>query len=307
MDLRQFSFLILALTLSLSVNGQKSKTPLYPELELIGMSQLSPSYIPRFDLSGMVEVNGKILVVADKVENPYIYEIKWEGNYWYLTDSIPIRFTNNLITERSVIDLEAIDYHEGYYYIANEADHTVLRVNKSGQVENFPLKFEEFSEDTRAWKRNASFEGIAIDSSRGILYLAKERDPRFIYEVDLKTGLIWHKFNFPETESADISDLKFTDGYLYVLERNGNYVTKIDPKTREVIAKVSYRNVCSDPKGKLYGPTPYGMAETLHITKNEIWIGLDNNGLEVTDLAKERFGLKGYHPVIIKFKRPKGF
>lgn len=300
-------FSVLFIFAQQEVLAQKKNQSPYPELELISMAQLVPSYGQRFDLSGMVVVKGVIYVVADKVENPYIYTMEWKGKYWHLTDSIPIRFSNNLITERSIIDLEAIDYHEGFFYIANEADHTVLKVNMEGQVEMFPIKYEKFGEETKNWMRNASYEGLAIDPKRNIMYLAKERDPRFFYEVDLSTGLIWHKFNFPETESADMADIKFQDGFLYVLERNSNHVTKIDPKTREVVAKVSYRDVCSDPKGKLYGPTPYGMAETLHLNETEIWIGLDNNGLEVTELAKERFGLEGHHPVIIKFKRPKGF
>ena len=49
------------------------------------------------------------------------------------------------------------------------------------------------------------------------------------------------------------------------------------------------------------------MAEALLLTKDEIWIGLDNNGDEVTEHAKKTYQLQGREPVILKFKRPEGF
>jgi hypothetical protein len=49
------------------------------------------------------------------------------------------------------------------------------------------------------------------------------------------------------------------------------------------------------------------MAEALLLTSDEIWIGLDNNGLPFSDYAQKTYGLTGNSPVIIRFKRPAGF
>jgi hypothetical protein len=110
-----------------------------------------------------------------------------------------------------------------------------------------------------------------------------------------------------EDSKGDISDLKFENGFLYVLERNDNLVVKLDANSLEVISKVSYKNTCSLREGKLYSNSKYGMAEALLLTSDEIWIGLDNNGLPFSDYAQKTYGLTGNSPVIIRFKRPAGF
>jgi hypothetical protein len=106
---------------------------------------------------------------------------------------------------------------------------------------------------------------------------------------------------------GDISDLKFESGFLYILERNQNLITKMDVSKMQVVNKVSYKETCSHPEGKFYKGTPYGMAEALLLTPDEIWLGLDNNGLYFSDFATSTYGLTGNRPIILKFKRPEGF
>ena len=96
----------------------------------------------------------------------------------------------------------------------------------------------------------------------------------------MKYGIIVNQFTIPEDESNDFSDMKYENGFLYMLERNGSCVSE---------------------------PSKYGMAEALLLTKDEIWIGIDNNGLEASKGAEDRFGIKGNQPSILRFKRPTGF
>jgi hypothetical protein len=51
----------------------------------------------------------------------------------------------------------------------------------------------------------------------------------------------------------------------------------------------------------------YGMAEALLLTKNQIWIGLDNNGDPVSDFGKSLGLEQNSNTVILIFERPEGF
>ena len=139
-----------------------------------------------------------------------------------------------------------------------------------------------------------------------MLYLIKERQPRQVYQVDLSNHTLLTNFDIPNTESNDFSDAKFEKGHLYLLERNGNLITKINPESQQVVKKLSYKWLASHEKGKLYEPTPYGMAEALLLTEDEIWIGLDNNYLSSSSYGQS-LGIEGISPVIIRFKRPTEF
>ena len=145
-----------------------------------------------------------------------------------------------------------------------------------------------------------------MDCKNNVLYLAKERQPRFIIVYELENEQVTDIISFPDQE-GDISDLKIENGFLYILERNANYVTKMDLSTQQIVSRMSYKNTCSHQDGKLYDNSKYGMGEALLLTPEEIWIGLDNNGLPFSDHAQNTYGLSGTQPVLIRFKRPKGF
>ncbi|MEH0157873.1 esterase-like activity of phytase family protein [Limibacter armeniacum] len=274
----------------------------FRELEPISVKQLSEAYEGRFDISGIVDTPTGTFVIADKSDNRFIYQIEWtESDRWEIVKEIPLAI-------KGPIDFEALDYADGFFFMTNEYDNEVYKINEDGsKIESLSIGFRKAEERVRKWKKNTGLEGLAIDTKRHLLYLAKERQPRFIAVADLESGEVQNKVNFPETESNDISDMKVDHGFLYVLERNGNYITKLNPDTWEVIEKVSYRNTCSNNEGKLYEPTNFGMAEALLLTEDEIWVALDNNELKASAFAEKQFGMKGDKPVIIRFKRPEGF
>ena len=136
--------------------------------------------------------------------------------------------------------------------------------------------------------------------------MTKEREERHILTYDLKTKEITDKWNIPETDSWDFSDAKFEDGFLYVLERGNHLVTKINISTKEVVTKYSYQNF-EKGSGYLFGPALFAQGEALLLTQDEVWIGFDGNGRKATSAAQKEFNLKGNGPLVVRFKRPKGF
>jgi hypothetical protein len=269
----------------------------FEELRLLSYAQLQIADSTEFDLSGLIQVGNRYYVNADGKTNNFIYEIKLQENQWQFVAQMPLEIPET-------IDLEALDYHKGYFYVANEKSGKIYRKQANSALGTLAVAWGE--EDPSSWK-NAGWEGLTIDEERDILYMIKERQPRKIFAIDLKSLQVTDSFNIPETESNDFADAHFEKGFLYLLERNGNFIAKVNPTTHEVVAKVSYRETCSHPRGKLYAPSKYGMAEALLFTPTEIWIGLDNNGIPVSDYGREKYGLTGKAPVILKFNRPKGF
>jgi len=282
--------------INVNISDAQSQEP-PPELELVSIHVLA-NYQDRFDFSGIVMDQQGYLAIADKKWNQYAYKIDIDSNYWYITDSVQLGLTNHS-------DLEGIDFCEGggIYFI----DEKFNRAYLYDGVQSSQIIFNKGKlRDGLKWGTNSGLEGLAIDCERRILYLAKERDPGFIVSYDLEDQRVLDIFNLPDTK-GDVSDLKFEDGFLYLLERTENYITKINVNTKQVVAKVSYKDVCSNPAGKLYSHTPYGLAEALLLTEEEIWIGLDNNGLPFSSHARQAYQLDGNQPVLIKFKRPEGF
>jgi hypothetical protein len=278
-------------------NAQNNKG--YKELEFKSIHQLY-NYTQRFDLSGIVKVNSKIFVIADKETDSLIYEVIFEDKIWNIKNFKPFSIKEEL-------DIEGIDYCNGSYFLINEKNSGVYQLNESGETKEIFINYSGFGEMPSNWVQNAGLEGIAIDCVNQILYLIKERDERYIYKVNIETGAILEKFDIPQVDSQDFSDAKYENGFLYLLERNGNFIAKVDIKSNKVVSKVTFKSTCSAPEGKLYEPAKFGMAEALLLTKDEIWIGLDNNGLTVSPFAQKKYGINGKNPVIIKFKRPKGF
>jgi len=267
------------------------------ELQFISLHTLA-DYPKRFDFSGMVMSGGDYLAIADKTWNQYAYKIRIDSGFWYVTDSLQLGLDNNS-------DLEGIDYCEkaGLYFIDEKFNRAYLYDGKG----NSQVIFNKgVLRDGLKWGTNSGLEGLAVDCERKILYLAKERSPRFIVIFDLEGEKVLDIFNLPNSD-GDISDLKYENGFLYMLERNENLVTKINVQTKQIVDQVSYKQVCSHPDGKLYSHTEYGLAEALLLTEDEIWIGLDNNGLPFSPHARQAYQLTGNQPVLIKFQRPESF
>jgi uncharacterized protein YjiK len=288
-------FFCIALTGFFSLPGL-CQTLNFQELELKSVHVLE-KYDQIFDLSGIAKVGHKYYVISDKAHNTSLYQINLHKKSFQITDSISLQYDQNA-------DIEAIDYCENFsWFFTNEQTNQAYVSDLKGHNK---LLFDcKQLNSTFDWGSNKGLEGIAVDCTNKMLYLAKEREPRFVISFDMDRNTVVG-INMRDS-LGDISDLKFESGFLYILERNQNLITKMDVSKMQVVNKVSYKETCSHPEGKFYKGTPYGMAEALLLTPDEIWLGLDNNSLYFSDFATSTYGLTGNRPVILKFKRPEGF
>ncbi len=267
------------------------------------IKQLDTQDEKRFDLSGIVRHRNSIYVIADKEWNNHLYKIDTTANNFTVTSA-------RKLPPKAKVDYEGIDVCKNKYFIIEEGENDVYEADfLSNEMIKIEIPWEKYNIDRTNWG-NKGFEGIAYDCKNEILYLAKERQPRRIYKVDLKTKVISEPFpniiNINE-QGYDITDMKFENGALYILERGKGLVTKINIKTN-IKKSLSFHHIVLKNRKRLYNNSnpDYGMAEALLLTENEIWIGLDNNGNEVSEYGKS-FGLRGNKPVILIFDRPAGF
>jgi hypothetical protein len=291
------------------------------ELELKRIVQLKSPI--QFELSGMAfDPKIGLLMIADNVVNVYRADTStWTVRRFILTrrpDSIP-RF-----------DLEGIDISEDEIFILNEADNMVYQISPEGALTSVHVNYKPYETQNKEkfeHKRwgNMGYEGFAINLKDKSLYLAKERastvkkdTSRFLLTVNLAdSNKLVEKFNYDYGSSmADFTEIKYVHTqnkkYLYALERNLYYFTRIDLDTKEV-TRFSFKKYMTDEKGmlNLYDAksAQYGIAESFVIMGDEIWIGVDNNnfGIKPENTLAQKFGLSGIMPSIFIFKRPKDF
>lgn len=298
------SLLLAADLYAMSVKNFKSRKVAsapnnYPQLEFLELKQFPPSIKKKkFDLSGLVQgSDGIVYTISDKDSYPFIYTIDWKKKSLN-------EYTSLGISDK--LDIEAIDICDGTFYVTNEKTDKFYAIKKGEPTKTLNVDLSGQTTGSSIFQGNSGFEGLAIDCPKQIMYATKEMLPRYILTIDMKTGKVLKNWNIPETDSFDFNDAKFENGYLYLLERTGMVVAKVDPKTEKVIQKYSYQNMEKEP-GYLFGPANHNIGEALMLTKDEIWVGFDNNGLKASEKSQKELGLKGRDPLIMRFKRPEGF
>lgn len=269
-----------------------------------GVKQLKSVGNQRFDLSGIALYQNNVFVVADKKWNNRIYHVDTTFNAFTIKPIIPICTDDK-------IDFEGIDVCGEQIYLIEEWYDNAYKLNPdSCNLEKIELRWEDYGIYRSGWG-NKGLEGIAVDCSNEILYLAKERQPRRLFEINLKSGEITEPFIEtlgPQKAGHDISDMKFENGYLYILERGRGKVTRINIETKESLS-FSFQNVVLNNGKRIFDNRnpEYGMAEALLLTEDQIWIGIDNNGDPVS-LYGKTLGLKeNNNTIILIFERPEGF
>lgn len=267
----------------------------FPQLELIDLKQfLHGEDHEKFDLSGLaMDSNGTVYAISDREKHDHIYKLDWDSGR--LTKYLKFGINETL-------DIEAIDICGDSFYISNEKTDSIFMIRKDEPIQKIKISAKDTGVEKYFFNGNKGFEGMAIDCENQIMYLAKEREPRFLLTVDLKIKKILKKWDIPmPVGSFDYSEAKYESGFLYVIERMPMLVTKINPKTEQVVAKYSYQNMEKGP-GYLYGPAVNTFGEALLLTPTEIWIGFDNNGLKATNSSQKELGLRGRAPLVMRFK-----
>ncbi len=223
-----------------------------------------------------------------------------------------------------VFDFEGITKCGPIIYLANERIRQIVEVNlETKSIRRLPVDFNALPLVAEGGL-NAGFEGIAADCESGLLYVAKERAPRQIFVVNLKTNHIQDQFTITSSENYiaeaagynaskpklelndDFADITFENGFLYVLERNAYEITKVDLKSKTVVGRLSF----GSPKVRTLYVTnePFGLAEGLALSKNKIFIALDNNETEVQPSQMGSANPpKKNSSLLLTLRRPKGF
>ncbi len=281
------------------------------------------------EMSGIVKKGNDLLFIGDKLSNRSIYKIILEKERFYYKDYINLTnlsghktyFTKALIFKhggrvvKSPFDLEGLAYCDDTFYLVNEQVRHLLKVSKNKIIQyqiDFESEFKKQKYPLEKISTNAGFEGVAVDCKNNIAYIAQERSPRGIFKVDLKTQKILESFLFNNEEgphgSNDYADLYFENGFLYMLERNNHIISKYSLKEKKIVATVSFGKLATMHMRELYDTgEPYGLAEGMTMSKDQIYIGVDNNGKPISKKGSEHYKVKGSFSSLIIYQRPKDF
>jgi len=286
-----------------------------------------------FELSGITATPGGIYAVGDGPAEHVLYRFEFQKNRFHLAPRLNFKtlkgfkeYTQELGGNQTLavadrrFDTEGVAACGSTFYVVNERVRQVLEL-KGGVLTALPIDFSKYPE-LAAGEGNAGLEGIAVDCAQQLMYLAKERDPRRLVTVAMKTWQVLAVNDLTPSErsgqkvinyktgqglqeiSTDFADLAFDQGFLYVLERSAYEVAKVDPKTMTVVQRVSYYLTT---RHMYDSDEPFAKAEALTLTKDRIVVGEDNNAEPLAQRAQVIYGVKGSHPGLYFFHRPQGF
>lgn len=264
----------------------------------------------QFEPSGLVGFENRLLVVTDEKEFPDIYLLKPQDAE--IVEAEAFR-TVPFIPGFAGHDFEGITFCKDRLFVVEEATSTVIEVDKEGHANAHPLDLVSIHKERNIAEpfgtRGAGLEGIACDEVNGVLYVAQERMFRMIYALDLVSFKAFDFFDVPAgwftphyvggvPVYPDYADLYFENGFLYALQRNDRIVLKIEPKEKKLVSRLDLEFKESDYYDY---KDPFGMAEGLYLSKDRIYIVLDNNGVARIGSSQNISSL------LLEFDRPKGF
>ena len=293
---------------TLATTGCEPETSIVAPLRTRGV--LAPENAQKpLEPSGLVLFQDRLMMVSDERDIADVYELTEAGRD---LRARPFLSFSPVPTFRGS-DLEGITFCGERFYLVDEYTDAIGELDLQGNLTVHPLDWRFIDQEMRAFPldRNtpAGLEGIACDSSPGLLYLARERQPRMIYVVSLPDFKVQDAFDVhpgwesPRTEAgilvyADYSDLYFDGGFLYALQRSDRAIVKIATKEKRLVSKLQL----DFEESRYYDYAgPFGFAEGLQLTKDRIYIILDNNGVS------RRENPRNIAPLVLEFVRPDGF
>ena len=184
--------------------------------------------------SDLTFANDKLYTVSDR--HSKIYEISKGGN---VRDELDVQAR----------DLEALAFDGERFVIADENDDKVWFVNKDGErTESFEIDGVDDG--------NSGIEGLAFDD-RGHLFVAKEKDPAKIYELNDSGDVIDDK----KIDVDDLSALAWCDkdGHLYALSDAEHSLYRLD---KDLDIDSAWRIPVDNPEGIAFdGKTLYVISD----------------------------------------------
>ena len=258
----------------------------------------------RFDASGLVFLNHKLLTVNDR--GAAIYEVRFGTNHAAELVANPL-FGQAAVSKAAgrrgaPSDCEGLALDsQGRLYLSEESQRSIYRTPaRGGSVELLPI---DWAPVARFFKggANASFEGVAAGG--GKLYVANEReDPRIIV-VDLETLQVEDSY-FVDSAGfaiggAHYSDLAWFEGRLFVLDRNHRCILEVNPATKKVEVEYAFGQMELAGDMAYRNDYPTGTMEGLAVDRDSFWLVTDNNGKgRFADRADSR-------PTLFRCARPR--
>ena len=256
----------------------------YFDLQADGWWQLDGEGNGRFDASGLLADAGAETLFTINDRNSDLFQIEFAGSTARLaaTDLFPPELVQRVApVARPRYDCEGIARDEqGRLYICEEADRAVYRWDpRRRKVERLEIDWSRVSGEFQGGI-NASFEGIAVGG--GKLYLANERNNPLIIVVDLATLQVIDDFVVNPTGFAlagpHYSGLDWSEGSLFVLDRNHRAVVKVNPETHRIVAEYRFGAMEKAAEVEYLTDYPTGTMEGVAVTAEHIWLITDNNG-----------------------------
>lgn len=237
--------------------------------------QLSESY----NISGAYGVQNYFFVVNDK--DSIIYQLSWDQNK--NTKLIPYRDLSKLngyysyakqVKGEDKFDLEGVtsctDNNGFVFYVVNEKTGDLLKINSQGLLK-LDINYENFP-DYKYEEGNDGFMGVAADCGAQKLYVAKQKNPNIVYTIDLKQNAVTKAYDLSTGSDSedDISDLFFTAGKLYVLQKNKTNVLVMNPYTGNTFNNFGYSSISDRTT-----TNDKGIAEGLVVQGGSVYLFLD--------------------------------
>ena len=237
-----------------------------------------------YQISGAYGVEKYFFVVNDK--DPIIYQLSWfqeSATSSPKTKLTPYRNLSELngyysyaknIKGNDKFDLEGVtsctDANGFVFYVVNEKTGDLLKVNSQG-LRKLTINDENYP-NYRYEQGNDGFMGVTADCGSQKLYVAKQKNPNIVFVIDLKTNVVSKAYDLSTGSNAedDISDLFFTGGSLYVLQKNKNSILIMNPTTGARTGNLDYSSIS---KRTMSGE--HGLAEGLVIQGGSAFLFLD--------------------------------
>jgi hypothetical protein len=179
-----------------------------------------------YEVSGSVFVKDRFYIVMDNLHA--IYQLKTKNGQSVPTMHIDLTKLNGYAEYVALnkINLEGIAHCPDAFYVVNESSNDILKVtSKEVKV----LSIDKSHLGFNAASKNG-LEGIAIDCSRNILFVASQSFPQKVVLYQLTNSKYIATFDLSEGVSDkknNVSDLSFDGKTLYVLQKNRSSVLAI--------------------------------------------------------------------------------
>lgn len=261
--------------------------------------QKDPAFINKimFEPSALCfDDKGSLYTVADKLHHSlYKFDLSNSSKGYNLSEDIKPKSSQMLklrLKKKNKFDFEGLEFFNGNFYVADERDRKVLKIDRSGNITDLKIDSNGYmkSKGIRNNVENSGFEGLTIDPVNEIMYLIKERQESMVLVVDMKTNTIINNFKIltPGSVEPTLTDASFYNGYLYVLIRSHRQIVKVNPSNGSILSVFDYRKIEEDPK-YVYKKIPdleagndpdgYGVMEGLAVTEKSMYVVTDNNML----------------------------